>query len=467
MLRTPSKNAKSEKAGPSVVRRSVGEIEARMTTPTNSLTKTPNSAEKQTSKLSHNITESKVGSKAKASTEVTTMSPKQQPTYKNRTAEAKACLVKAKLQLANSRNLKTDIKADVLGAIERLYALVKEAEGERVKALDRMKGTGEGRGKEDLQTSTPPQTQEDTRSRANFANKLEEHSRLLQEHREEMAQLQHQMRTQHEAYASVAARPPSSKPREQAAMHSVVVTSEDEQETGEQVLETIRKVVNAREVGVRIDRVRQARDRKVIIGCRNREEINKVKDRIKGTGGKLSVEDVQNKDPLVIFYGVLKTNTDDDIRKALKTQNGNLLGDLNVEVERIDIRYRRKARNVHIEHVVARVPPLVWKRLTEAGAVHIDIQRIRVADQSPLVQCSRCLGYGHGKRFCREEVVVCSHCGGAHTRIQCESWKSAAAPDCINCSRSKMEYRDHSAFSGECPVRRKWEALARSAVAYC
>lgn len=57
-------------------------------------------------------------------------SPPAQRSYVDKTSEARACLSKAKLHLNNSRNLKTDIKAVVVQAIERLYQLVKEAEAE-------------------------------------------------------------------------------------------------------------------------------------------------------------------------------------------------------------------------------------------------------------------------------------------------------------------------------------------------
>ncbi|GBP04183.1 hypothetical protein EVAR_19131_1 [Eumeta japonica] len=39
-----------------------------------------------------------------------------------------------------------------------------------------------------------------------------------------------------------------------------------------------------------------------------------------------------------------------------------------------------------------------------------------VWDQSPLVQCSRCLGYGHGKRFAKK-CPRCAHCGGEHWHV--------------------------------------------------
>lgn len=251
------------------------------------------------------------------------------------------------------------------------------------------------------------------------------------------------------------------------ALHSVVITSKDENETGEQVFEHIRKAVNAKEEGVRIDKIRRARDRKVIIGCRTQEEIGKVKERIKKAGSRLNVEEIKNKDPLVVLFGVLQSNTDEDILRALKKQNHHLLKDIPGEDDRMEVRFRRKARNPLTAHVVVRVSPPIWSRLTMVGMVHIDLQRVKVADQSPLVQCSLCLGYGHGKRFCSEPLEACSHCGGPHKRIDCADWIAEAPPSCCNCRKAKIDRTDHNAFSAECPVRRKWEALARSTIAYC
>lgn len=141
----------------------------------------------------------------------------------------------------------------------------------------------------------------------------------------------------------------------------MIVTSANERETGEQVLKKIKKAINAKEEGVKIDKVRQAWDRKVIIGCSNAEEIRKVNEKIRETGGKLNAEDIKNKDPLVILCAVLKYNIDDDVVKALKTQNKNLLGGEIGDSINIEVRYRRRARNSQTEHVVVKVPPPVWK----------------------------------------------------------------------------------------------------------
>lgn len=202
------------------------------------------------------------------------------------------------------------------------------------------------------------------------------------------------------------------------------------------------------------------------MGCRSEEERQKVKERLKCASDRLNVEDIQNKDPLLILRDVLQYNSDEDIKSSLRNQNRGLFEGIGKD-DRIEIRFRRKARNPHASHVVIRVAPKLWQRMVEAEAVHIDMQRVRVADYSPLVQCSLCLGYGHGRRFCKETVTKCSHCGGPHMKTECADWLANAPPKCCNCVSAKLDHTEHNAFSQECPVRRKWDALARASIAYC
>lgn len=390
--------------------------------------------------------------------------------YIDRLTEARACVVKAKTNLEKSRNTKTEIKTEVLQAINRLYQLVKE--------VDSIKG----RGKPQTQTITqeeitvPPKEMELQKERmlkeSELVKKMEEHARLIEDSNAKMEKLSETIEKHKEVqerltYANVAAVQPKRQPYDQVALHSVVVSSKDENETGEEVLNRIREAVNAKDGGIKVDRVRKAKDRKVIVGCRSEEERQKVKERLRKAESHLNVEEVKNKDPLLILRDVLQYNTDEDVLNALRSQNGSMFTGLNKEDDRAEVRYRKRTRNTHTCHVILRVSPKMWNRMVEAGEVHIDLQRIKVADQTPLVQCSLCLGYGHGRRFCKETVEKCSHCGGPHMKADCADWLAGEAPSCCNCKHAKLDDQSHNAFSQECAVRRRWDALARATVAYC
>lgn len=394
----------------------------------------------------------------------------------SRVQEARACLAKAKMAINASRNLRTDIKADVTQAIERLYQLVKEGEIEKgqikekgEKNGDKTKGReGEEEGKEQTAGVGP----KDKTEVSQLLSSLSDHSRLMRESNERILELKIALENKRDSleritYASVAATAKTRQIPEQIALHSVVVTSRDETETGEAVIQKIRMAVNAKEAGIKIDKVRKAKDRKVIVSCRDENEIDTVKRKLEEARETLKVDNIKNKDPLVILKDVFSYNTKEDVLKALRVQNDHLFKNLQKPEDRVDIKFTKPARNPHTRNIVVAVSPVLWARMLEAGSVHIDLQRVRVADQSPLTQCSLCLGYGHGRRFCKETLEKCSHCTGPHKKADCPEWIAGASPKCCNCSEARLDQVTHNAFSDECPVRRKWDALARATTAYC
>lgn len=58
-------------------------------------------------------------------------------------------------------------------------------------------------------------------------------------------------------------------------LHSIIVTSEVVTDTSQDVINKIRKAVNAKETGIRVDKIRKARDQKVIISCEVKEDIKR------------------------------------------------------------------------------------------------------------------------------------------------------------------------------------------------
>ncbi|CAH2095694.1 unnamed protein product [Euphydryas editha] len=392
-------------------------------------------------------------------------------TKKSRVREAAALATRAKTALGLSRNLKTEVKDTVLDLLDRLKKLVADSEAD-LQAERARKGNGGPVSDAPMNITTdatftvPPDS--------GMSKKLEEHSRLLLENNERMKVLQEQLvkcsqaaEVQQRSYANVVASKPQQPASRPAALHSVVVTSENDEETADEVLGKVRQAIDAKEGWVKVDRVRKAKDRKVIMGFGTVEERKKAQDRLAKKGSGLVVEEVKNRDPLLVLRGVLAVNTDGDVIKALRNQNRDLFNNLGPGEDRLLVKYRRRTRNPHLVNVVLSTSPTLWARITGVGSVHVDLMRVRAEDQSPLVQCTRCLGYGHGRKYCKDPADLCSHCGGPHLKAKCTDWLAGSPPSCRNCRRAKFDNIEHNAFSDDCPVRRRWDDLARSTVAYC
>lgn len=298
----------------------------------------------------------------------------------------------------------------------------------------------------------------------NETYKIEENNKKLEEIKQIIEESKKQPQTR--SYASVAAEPDGRRSSERTTLHSIVITSKNTLDTGEEVLEMVKNTIKAKEEGLEIEKIRKAKDRKIILSCKTKEGRKIIKEKLKDAENKINVENIENKKPLIVIKNVLETNTNEDIQKALPTQNKKIFQDLTEEDSKIQIIFRKKTRNPQVTHVVARVAPKLWQRMTDEGLIHIDLQRVKVEDQSPLIMCSMCLAYGHTKKLCTEKTPKCSHCGGPHIRTKCSEWLVNSTPKCCNCTHAKLEKIDHNAFSEHCPIRQKWENLARSTIAY-
>lgn len=265
-------------------------------------------------------------------------------------------------------------------------------------------------------------------------------------------------------YAQVAARPkPPTLPN-----HTLIISSKDPRSTSDNVIERVQIALDFKNTGARVDRCRKARNQKVVLSCASKEDLAMVKRRVDST------KDLQGTvpssgNPLACIKNVLASHSDVDIIEMLKKQNKHLLHDVDMAGQTMKVRYRKRARNALECHPVVELSPVVWRKLTEAGKVHLGIRRSQIEDQSPLVQCTKCLGYGHTRSVCRENKDFCCYCSGTHTGRDCPVRANSGPPTCINCVRAKREKADlaHVAFRETCPERQRWDFIARSRISYC
>ncbi|GBP88698.1 hypothetical protein EVAR_60634_1 [Eumeta japonica] len=141
-----------------------------------------------------------------------------------------------------------------------------------------------------------------------------------------------------------------------------------------------KEVVDAREMGVVVDRVRNARNQKVVLSYASQEAIKRIEARIKIRRHRSLVKETKRP-------------------HHPRSQLGK------VEAR---VRYRRRAKNPLECHPVLEVSPALYTRLIKAGHIYVGLQLRPVWNQSPLVQCSRCRGFGHNRKYCREEAILSS-----------------------------------------------------------
>lgn len=248
--------------------------------------------------------------------------------------------------------------------------------------------------------------------------------------------------------------------------HTVIISSTDPQHTGTQVLEKIRSALDVKKTGVQVNRARTAKNQKVVLSCASKGDVVTVKKQMEDMGG-LKVVEATTTLPLAVISDVMSFHSDAEIIEMIKMQNKHLLHGIDLKKETLRVRFRRRARNPLQCQPVLELSPPIWRRLTSVDKIYLDMQRVAIEDYSPLVQCTRCLGYGHTKAACKAEHQACSHCGLPHTWQECPARADRKPPRCINCVNTKREDTNHNAFGKECQERKKWDDIARSRVSYC
>lgn len=246
--------------------------------------------------------------------------------------------------------------------------------------------------------------------------------------------------------------------------HSLIVESVDPRHTSDDVIKTIKSRVDVVELGVGINSIRKLRNQKVSIGCASEHDRAALSEAIRGTSEGFTVLTPTPKNPHIRLLGVINDLDNKSIETAIVKQNSNLLDGLQTNNRQIKVIRRTKGRTAATTNVVLEVDTSLWQRLN-GQRIKLGFQVVAALDQSPVVQCYNCLGFGHLARDCQSQVA-CGYCSEGHDTRDCPNRSSV--PKCVNCAKSrKLQSPLHPAYSSECPEWSKWDRISRAAVRYC
>lgn len=110
--------------------------------------------------------------------------------------------------------------------------------------------------------------------------------------------------------------------------------------------------------------------------------------------------------------------------------------------------------------IVCRVSPKLRAEIIRRGnVIKIENRSCPIKDRVHVLQCGKCLGFGHKTKVCRREAVICTHCAGEHRWMDCPDMMEKDKLCCSNCQAasgagnvSDEISTKHSARSHHCPV---------------
>jgi hypothetical protein len=240
--------------------------------------------------------------------------------------------------------------------------------------------------------------------------------------------------------------------------HTLMIRTTDEARNSEEIEGILKKNINLKHLKMGINSLKKTSKKSVIVKFDNVEDKNIMKREVEKVNDLIAVEEIK-RNPLIVFRGIVKGISETELNECLNTQNSKLK-----LTEPIKIKYKKRHRNSLLSDIVCQVSPVNWRALTNIEIVYIGYQRIRVEDISPLIQCFKCLKFGHIHSSCSQEHSVCAFCAQNHDSRECK--KDGVTKVCVNCRNHKRTEVEHSAFDYRCPIKKNYDSLVRERTNY-
>lgn len=245
----------------------------------------------------------------------------------------------------------------------------------------------------------------------------------------------------------------------------IVAETKDPRDDSKFVIRELKEKVDVAKIGIGINSIRETRKNKVVISCdsdRDRQRLGTViREKTDLTVGLPVL-----RSPQIRIIGVIPEFANEGIVDAIRKQNTRLIEGAGND-NRIRFVRALKGRNDSIRNVIIEVSPQVWT-VMQGQKIRIGYQSVLAVDQSPILQCFNCFGFGHRAAVCKASVR-CAYCAEGHDTRSCtgSGESSLSLPCCVNCRDFGRAEHDHYAFNQACPEWIKWDRIARESVIYC
>lgn len=202
--------------------------------------------------------------------------------------------------------------------------------------------------------------------------------------------------------------------------------------------------------------IRYSSNKTIIAEFDKPEQVNLVLSKI-GSDSPITAKPAPTLKPMVIVKGIFKNILPETLTQTLIRQNDCIRQNLN-KSEDIQLKFTQNNRNIQLYNATFIVTPSLLNSITSTGHLNINHQRVHVENYIPLLQCHKCLMFGHTSKHCRNTATICSHCSStSHQYKDCQVKSDTGKTNCHNCSQHNKKHNitrtdtGHRATSQHCP----------------
>jgi hypothetical protein len=221
-------------------------------------------------------------------------------------------------------------------------------------------------------------------------------------------------------------------------------------QTAEAAKEAILRTVKPSQIGVGFRQFRTIAADKLLIEVDSPASKDKLCQSAAESLNTLGItlENERRRKPSVRISNIHKDVKPEDLASTLRRQNGLEAKD------HIALRTTLRQRNDQLYTAVFAVDGKVRNKFLTSGKVYIEHQSCPVRDHIHVMQCFKCLGFGHTASKC-EDHIRCRHCAGKHKSAECPKSADPTTTRCINCKREKLDDKSHHPDTDKCPIFRR------------
>lgn len=122
--------------------------------------------------------------------------------------------------------------------------------------------------------------------------------------------------------------------------------------------------------------------------------------------------------------------------------------------EDFDVLFTYKVKD--LTSIVCKASPKIRQYIMNGERrLKVGMRSCPVKDRIHVMQCGKCLRFGHKTSLCKDPEPICAFCTHHHKSTDCTLKKDNAQHECINCQRLRGRSGlncEHNAFSETCPV---------------
>lgn len=228
------------------------------------------------------------------------------------------------------------------------------------------------------------------------------------------------------------------------------------------LMKTLKTKIDVKELNGPLKSVYRTRRGDLVVECRDENQKNKIKEKLKSEEELTTAEDKIRK-PTFMLTGIDSGYRLDEIVEEIVGQNPEMTEFFGNEVgTKMRTLTGKKCRNPERTNWIIEAEPEVFKYIVKRGKIHFDFLEKYVEEIIRPQLCLKCSGYGHVAKHCNN-VPKCYKCGGEHEGRECARENEL---ECPACKIAGLTPRRHTAIDSNCPVRKRRVILERRRTNY-